>query len=243
MVKTKSQTIAEAVQDLFDSDSFIAKIENLATKIATDIVNKSFAKLQDFIDRNEGRLHDIEVKVEAKKQELSKLQKSIDTHHDKIHNLEVATNQLEQYSRRSCLRVFGIKESPGENTDDIVCDLATNKMGVTLTQDDIDRSHRTGAKKPNAGRPRPIIIKFTSYKKRSEFIRARRKLKGTKTTIQEDLTTKNQELYTKTFKCKDVLASWTSDGRIFALVKATDGKEVRKLITCTHDLDILSKAN
>ena len=126
MVKTKSQTIAEAVQDLFDSDSFIAKIENLPTKIATDIVNKSCAKLQDFIDRNEGRLHDIEVKVEAKKQELSKLQKSIDTHHDKIHNLEVATNQLQQYSRRSCLRVFGIKESPGENTDNIVCDLATN---------------------------------------------------------------------------------------------------------------------
>ncbi|XP_030851678.1 uncharacterized protein LOC105446752 [Strongylocentrotus purpuratus] len=81
------------------------------------------------------------------------------------------------------------------------------------------------------------------HDQRSEFIRARRKLKGTKTTIQEDLTTKNQELYTKTFKCKDVLASWTSDGRIFALVKATNGKEVRKLITCTHDLDILSKAN
>ena len=87
MVKNKSQSISEAVQDLFDSDSFIAKIENLARKIATDIVNKSFAKLQDFMEQNEGRLHDIEVKVEAKKQELSKLQKSIDTHHEKIHNL------------------------------------------------------------------------------------------------------------------------------------------------------------
>ena len=43
------------------------------------------------------------------------------------------------------MRVFGIPEDKGENTDAIVLQVAKDKLGIDLRIDDIDRSHRVGA--------------------------------------------------------------------------------------------------
>lgn len=119
---------------------------------------------------------------------------------------------------------------------------------------DIDRSHRVGkvvpavaalrtntatseprqeTKKP---RPRSIIVKFTSYRKRKEILEKRRKLKNTGISIVEDLTTKNQKLLATTRSTQGVQSAWSSDGRIIALIPASGGKSITKLITCDNDL-------
>ena len=67
----------------------------------------------------------------------------------------------------------------------------------------------------------------------------RRKLKGSGIVVAEDLTKQNGELLHKTSKHKKVNSAWSMDGRIFAAVKSTNGRETRKLITSLEDLENL----
>lgn len=133
--------------------------------------------------------------------------------------LESKIDDLEQYQRRQCLRVFGVSETDGEDTDKLAIDVA-KKIGVDLSVNDIDRSHRIGRKETD--RPRPVIVKFVSYRKRNELFRSKKNLRGTGIVIREDLTKKRhallQEAITK-FGLKNV---WTQDGAI--IVKIGDTK-------------------
>ena len=66
--------------------------------------------------------------------------------------------------------------------------------------------------------PRPVIVKFTSYEPRRAIFTAKRKLKGTKFVITENLTRRRMELLRKARASAKVEASWTSDGRIVCLL-------------------------
>ena len=77
----------------------------------------------------------------------------------RVTKLESAVDAAEQYSRRNCLRISGMKEGAFENIDTIVLDIA-KAIGVDL---DVDRSHRLGrpgtVAEPRT-KPRDIIVKF-----------------------------------------------------------------------------------
>ena len=64
---------------------------------------------------------------------------------------------------------------------------------IVLKHSDIQRAHRLGRKRINLNsRPRPIIIRFVSFKKRNEFFFAKSKLRNLKqyknAFISKDLT-------------------------------------------------------
>ncbi len=101
----------------------------------------------------------------------------------------VKLDNLEQTNRRNNLRIEGIPEMKGENTDQIVCRLASEFLGVEIGERDIDCSHRVG--KPNAEKPRTIIVRFTTYNVRKQIFKNRIKLKHIKDRqiyVNEDLT-------------------------------------------------------
>ncbi len=94
------------------------------------------------------------------------------------------------------MRISGVGgEHFDENTDQIVMQMATD-LGANLSVTDIDRSHRIG--KPKPGRPRQIIVKFTSYWARNEVFGKRKALKDTSgfkdIYFNEDLTAKRNQL-------------------------------------------------
>ncbi|KAG8281583.1 hypothetical protein J6590_056149 [Homalodisca vitripennis] len=47
-------------------------------------------------------------------------------------------DELEQYQRRDNLRVFGVKEEQGEDTDEMMVKLFTERLGVSVSLADID---------------------------------------------------------------------------------------------------------
>jgi len=110
---------------------------------------------------------------------------------DRVTDLELGMDASEQYSRRNNVRIFGVPESvdPKESTDDIVLNLCKS-LGADMSIQEIDRSHRTG--KPGGRKPRPIIVKFTSYRARQKLYTQRRELKSCSGQenifINEDLT-------------------------------------------------------
>lgn len=157
----------------------------------------------------------------------------------KIVTLETKADAAEQYSRRNCLRVAGVPEPTGgqtENTDEYVIKL-THDLGINVELNDIERSHRIG--RPRAlGRPRDIIVKFASYRVRRKVygVRTQTKVKGFMGVyINEDLTRQRSQLLRKARKMvknKNLMSSWSSDGTI--LIYMTWYIEYKvKMISCS----------
>lgn len=140
---------------------------------------------------------------------------------NKIRSQEVIIDDLEQYTRRNNLRFYGIPEKESENTDDTIRKIVGEKLGVKIDSEDICRSHRLGPKKKNSTtrddqlRPRPIIVKFVRYNTRRLIFANKRKLKGTKITIREDLTNKKRLALQSAIKKYGNRNVWTMDGRIY----------------------------
>ena len=88
-------------------------------------------------------------------------------------------DDIEQYSRQNCLLFTGIVEKDDENTDLLILVTYRGSMGIELSLQDIDRSQRIGLKTQREVLPepeengqvkhqkcRPIIVKFTLYRRR-----------------------------------------------------------------------------
>ena len=89
---------------------------------------------------------------------------------------------LEQYGRRENLRIYGSSESKEKQDDgeNIVFELA-KELNINLKSCDIQRAHRLGKKKKTAdAKPRQVIVRFLSYKKRNEFLKAKSRLRDSK---------------------------------------------------------------
>jgi hypothetical protein len=152
----------------------------------------------------------------------------------------VLESQL-QYSRRNCLIVTGVRETKGENTDEVIKSFAASKLGVTVEDMDIDRTHRLG--KPGM-KPRPIIVKLTRYNTRLKIMKERRKLKGQKMGIQEHLTPFTQHLLNKANElCETapwIKKVWTWDGRVTCLMQVEENSPAKKMtVTKVEDLNKL----
>ena len=134
-----------------------------------------------------------------------------------IASIAQATDRNEQKSRSSCLLLHGIEELEGENTDDVCLKIINDDVGVPLSLDDIERSHRIGPRKLNtrSAKPRPIIFRFASMRKRMEVFLNKKKLKGKKTVITESLTAYRYDLLKKAQSKYGDKMVWSSEGRIF----------------------------
>ena len=166
--------------------------------------------LQPLLDRLDER----EKEVTKLKTEVVHLQTQVSDFQKQITKLQIADDEHEQYSRRNSVRLWirDDEEKKEEDTDAIVLNIA-QKAGVKLQANDIDRSHRVG--KPNQGKARPIICKFTSYSTRDGLYQARKKLVGC--FVSEDLTqTRSKLLYLarQERNAGRFKHTWSRDGRI-----------------------------
>ena len=127
----------------------------------------------------------------------------------------------EQKSRSSCLLIHGVEEANNEDTDKYCLDIVNKEVGVDLCLADIERSHRIGPRKAQttqSTRPRPIIVRFASMRKRMEVYRNKKRLKGKDFVITESLTSARYDLYQKAKNKFGVKNTWTSKGRIFTKI-------------------------
>jgi len=179
--------------------------------------------------------------------ELSSLQTQID-------HLSIKLDDQEQYSRRTNLKLSGIKErGREENTDDLVLDVINNLIladtGESLNYSHIGRTHRVGPplritdSKSKPSRPRDIIIRFISYRNRDLVFRNKKNLKTHNQSqppehrlyVNEALTKRRANLFKKTrdlLRDRKVKNCWTHDGKI--LVKSLSDRTIH----ISHDTDL-----
>ena len=81
---------------------------------------------------------------------------------------------LEQYSRRNCLLLHGVPESSKDTTEAAIV-VFNSRLDLNINNEHIDRSHRLGQPRSDtdSDRPRPIIVKFTSYETRRRVFTAK----------------------------------------------------------------------
>ncbi|KAJ4448673.1 hypothetical protein ANN_00063 [Periplaneta americana] len=206
---TVQRVVKETFLDMMQESGALQTLANL-------IKDAVVSELQRSIDFNSEVIQDLKQTIEQRDRKIGELERKVD--------------DLEQYQRRQCVRIFGIEEEVGENTDKLVVELATN-IGVELKVEDIDRSHRVG-RTTSDGRPRPIIVKFCSYRKRSEVFFNKKRLKGSGMTLREDLTKVRHGLLREAIGKFGVSSVWTIDGVIFVKVG-----NVKHRITCAADLN------
>ncbi|XP_063966130.1 uncharacterized protein LOC135156776 [Lytechinus pictus] len=177
----------------------------------------------------------VKLDLEHQKSEITSLSKKVDELRKEITSLKSSCEIQEQYSRRSCLRFHGIPEKEDENTDEVIRQVVNEKLDINLTSTDIDRSHRLTSRSgmSEGAKPRVIIMKFARYNIRKMIYSNRAKLKGTKIFIHEDLTRHRQSLVNAANKSDLISKVYTTDGRVKALVKAT-----QRCITITSENQI-----
>lgn len=145
---------------------------------------------------------------------------------NKVAALEIKMDELEQYSRRNNLRIFGVKEEDREDTDKLLITLFENKLKIQVDVKDIDRCHRVGPKR--AENSRPILVKFTSYRTRSQLFKCKKLLKKTGFVIKEDLTKKRHEILKAAGEKYGKHNVWSSDGVIMIAKEGGDKVAITK---------------
>ena len=73
---------------------------------------------------------------------------------ERVESIEKFSDDHEQYSRRNCLLIHGMKKDKDEFTDNMVVNMMQDKLELKISKKDIDWSHSIG--KMNARKKRPI---------------------------------------------------------------------------------------
>ena len=172
---------------------------------------------------------------------VTNLVECIDTLAGENKKLRFRIDELEMYSRRSCVRIFGVSEEK-TNTDDAVMEIA-NALEVPLDKSDLAVSHRVGKKQED--RARPIIARITNYQVRHDLIKGSKNLPEIKdfekVSVNQELTKTRAKL---AYQCRELVrkkfakASFVWDGKIFVI----DNKENKHLVLHLDHLIELRKA-
>ena len=232
--------IMNCVADCFTDETFIKRISPTLVKMSqpltntaiNDAVAKAVLKLENDVIKPLQKQNDILTKAISKKDETIQQKDDIIKAKDELlkqrdttiinleQNVQILANKLddlEQYGRRSPLRMFNVPLTPGESCTYAALKVMNELMKVPVNENDIERCHVLG--RPNAKGNRPIIVKFKSYSSKAAVFSAKNKLKGNpaKIFVTEDLTRKNHSIIQKLVELRknDTIDSfWTNDCKI-----------------------------
>ena len=149
-------------------------LNDLGKEITKQIQNKIKSHCKHLESENQMLKHQVS--------ELKRLNISNQNNHE----------ELEQYGRRLCLRIDGVPAKANESSDDVLDSVKSlfKEAKVDIPESVIDHAHRIGSKYQDASSNnycKSIIIRFTTFRHRTMFYRAKNKLKrGVK--IKLDLT-------------------------------------------------------
>lgn len=170
-------------------------------------------------------------KVDEKTKEL---ETSIKNNEHKLMALEEKIDYLQQNTKINNICIYGIQEEPSENINLKIIQVLNNYSKLNITLDDILMSFRIGQKN-GGGKPRPIIVKFSSQVQKIKLLNNCKKFKGTKIFIAEDLTKNRRQLLNKARAALGDKNSWSFNGTIYAkiqdnIVKIKKDDDINKYI-------------
>ena len=184
---TLKKILADAIANLPDK----AYIENLIDNLEKKINKQIETEIEKAIKPLSNTIEILERKIAVHDAHFAALER-------RLEEKEIKIDDAEQYSRRATLRIYGIPAASGtENAEQ--CEAKVKELfeeiGVNVPDDMLDRAHRIGKKyknKTTGENEQAMIIKFLSWKYRTDVYRARKK--SVNKAIQLDLTARRAKL-------------------------------------------------
>ena len=197
--KTFLMNLVEEKQAVLRNEIDILAAENDMLKKEMVSLNQ---KLTDTNNRFGNLVQDLERKMDS-----AKKQRDVNTEH---------SNRNEQYSRLWSVRIHGHPQKEREDCTAQVVELLHSKLQLAdISSKDIELAHRTG--RAANGKSRAIIVRFFNREIRQRVLSNRKKLKGSKCVITEDLTTLNYGLLSRVRANPEIKSAWSWNGNIFGL--------------------------
>lgn len=220
--KGQSSDTSENKSTEYIEIEILTRLKELEQKFE-DVCDSNTVKLLDKLERLESQLFDISLENDKLKEEVKYLRDERSVLVDEVKSLNDVVkvcrqnmNDLEQYTRRANIRIFGMTEKKNENNMELVrcvINLLTQKLGLKdLNTSKIDKVHRIG--KPNNNYDRAIIVKFLTHSTAERVLQARRLLKGSHIVIKEDLTQTNATRLKKVNELECVETAWSHRGQL-----------------------------
>lgn len=156
-------------------DEILSRLKKLERLPQT---TENLSKSIDTVVQSVNKLHE---KTDGIAEENEKLKKT-------VVYLEGKVDYIENQTRRNNLVIRGLKkevqEERWDDVEQLVRKMLREELGVKTADGDIERAHRLGRSK--AREDKPIVVKFTFFKKKEEILKNANKLKGTNILIMED---------------------------------------------------------
>ena len=212
--------VTKIVDDYISSTEFQRSLADSINFDAAGLetqLGSSEKKLNELINSNQAKIAKLDEELTKLENNIALKDKAIAGLEDDNYRLSQEVDDLEQYTRRTNVRIYGIAEQPEENTDNLAVDFFKSELNVDVASNDISRSHRVGKK--SGAKPRPIIVRFTKHNTKVAVMSRRRVLKERKRpfNLQEDLTINRREILkylNKDIEEGIVSKVWTVDGVI-----------------------------
>ena len=179
------------------------KIAGAIQALTTIVNNKDITinRLIEDIGALKTSLNHVSQDTQDLEDNYNKQQGQIKERQGEIKMLEDKAASLEDQSRRHNMLFFNVpeQEKGWEDCEEKVLDIIDrNKMfGEEDTLPSLDRAHRLGKKGDERKAPRPIIVKFTSYKDKEYVMNNKTKLEGKPIFINEDYSKNTVDIHKK----------------------------------------------
>ena len=178
MVYTRSKLNMEAMENVIDQ-----KLKELKVSLLTEfkaVLDEYFeGKKEEFKSFIEWKNVELQVPKELS-ESVRVIQQHVNTLKAENIMLKKSVENLQQYVRRPNIRIFGVPVFPNESSEEVnkfVLGMITNN-NIDIPLSSIDRAHRIGKVVESRNHPnqkvQPIIVRFTSFRDRTVFYRARK---------------------------------------------------------------------
>lgn len=223
-------------------ETITATVNATTANIQTTIVDKmveSNGELQRLVTEQTGIINSQKTIITEQKQLIDEQNELLESKSSRIEQLECdveylmlemeslkgSINNLEQYGRRSSVRINNFKPMGPPGDENGLSDSVRKFLNDTVLKDvrplearDLERCHFVGQAK--TGRPRQIIVKFAHYQDKKRVFAAKSLLKANpdKVFLTEDLTSANHAVVKQLLPLKKnakINSFWTVNGQIY----------------------------
>ena len=156
---------------------------------------------------------------------IAALQSELKNSNIKVEDLEKKIERQEQYSKRNCIIIHGLKEEKNESTNDKVVKLFREELNEDVLLADLDRAHRIGKKRLKQ-KTTPSYRKICVIQYSQKVFKSKKKLKGKNISITENLTGYRMNILNEAREKFGFNNGWTYDGRIL-FKDNNDGQKIK----------------
>lgn len=212
------KTLKESVGKTVKSDD----LKTIVSAIIKDVLKEHKSEIENLLEeKNQSLIKIIETQkceIEGLKTQVGELAAENENLQKLAESAMSKANWNEQYSRKNNIKIHGLKESKTENVKELVQSVIRDKVGVSVSDDEILAVHRIPGRK---GHQRPILLKLKDNSTKGRIMKHRGEMKRKTNNAQrfsDDVTKMNSDLINKLLNNQRIKSAWYFNGNVWGQV-------------------------